>query len=254
VSPTVEEWHQQFLRQAGWTTGIRSRLYGQAELRRAGAVLDVGCGTGVITEELSQRTRGTVTGLDLDPAMIGFAAGRIPDVEWIVGDAHCLPFPSESFDLVLCSFLLLWTTKPGLAVQEMARVVREGGVVLAVTEPDYGGRIDYPEDIALGPLMEDSLRAEGANPRVGRSLKALLSAAGLEAQSGIIGSMWDDRQMAEEFEAEWAFIFETLSNVAEEVQLRAYRDAAWRALQEGARVVFMPHFWGLGRKLTTSPV
>jgi ubiquinone/menaquinone biosynthesis C-methylase UbiE len=254
VSPTVEEWHHQFLRQAEWTRGIRSHLYRQAELRRAGAVLDVGCGTGVITEELSRRTRGRVTGLDLDPAMIGFAASWIPDVEWVVGDAHCLPFQSESFDLVLCSFLLLWTTKPDLAVQEMARVVREGGVILAVTEPDYGGRIDYPEDIALGPLMEESLRCEGANPRIGRSLKALLSATGLKAQSGIIGSMWDDRQMAEEFEAEWAFIFETLSNVAEDVQLRAYRDTAWRALQEGARVVFMPHFWGLGRKPATGPV
>ena len=253
MSPTVEEWHQQFLRQAGWTLEIRSHLYRQAELRRAGAVLDVGCGTGVLTEEVSKRTRGSVTGLDLDPAMIGFAAGWIPEVEWVVGDAHSLPFESESFDLVLCSFLLLWTAKPRLAVEEMARVVRRGGVVLAVTEPDYGGRIDYPEDIALGPLMEESLRREGANPRVGRTLKALLSAAGLEAQSGIIGSMWDDGEMAEEFEAEWTFILETLSNVADSVQLRGYRDEAWRALQEGSRVVFMPHFWGLGRKPAASP-
>jgi len=248
VSLTVEQWHQQFLRQARWTQGIRSHLYRQAGLLGARTVLDVGCGTGAVTAELSQRTGGRVVGLDLDPAMIDCAAGWVPDVEWIVGDAHSLPHGDESFDLVLCSFLLLWVAKPEVAVREMSRVARKGGVVLATTEPDYGGRIDYPEEIRLGPLMEESLRRDGAVPRIGRRLKALFSSAGLEAQSGIISSMWDDRQLREEFDAEWGFIFQTLSNVTSETQLKIYRDRAWRALQRGERLVFMPHFWALGRK------
>jgi ubiquinone/menaquinone biosynthesis C-methylase UbiE len=194
-----------------------------------------------------------MVGLDLDPAMIQFAAGLVPDVEWIVGDAHNLPLADGSFDLVLCSFLLLWVAKPEVVVREMSRVVREGGVVLATTEPDYGGRIDYPEEIKLGPLMEESLRRDGAIPRIGRRLKALFSLAGLEAQSGIIGSMWDDQQLREEFDAEWGLILETLNNVASETQLGTYREKAWTALQRGERLVFMPHFWALGRKPAADP-
>ena len=245
---TVEQWHRQFLRQARWTRGIRSHLYRLAGLRTARAVLDVGCGTGAITEELARRTAGRVTGLDLDPAMIDFASSGANDVQWLLGDAHTLPLETQSFDLVLCNFLLLWTTDPELVVSEMTRVVREGGVVLATTEPDYGGRIDYPEGIALGPLMEESLRREGAHPRIGRRLKALFSSAGLQAQSGVIASMWDDRQLAQEFDAEWDFIFETLSNVAEGAELEGYREKEREALEEGSRVVFMPNFWALGRK------
>lgn len=248
MSLTVEEWNRQFIRQARWTRGIRSRLYRQAGLRRATAVLDVGCGTGVVTQEVARRTDGRVTGLDLDPAMINFAADRVKEVQWTVGDAHCLPFPPETFDLVICSFLLLWTEYPALAVEQMTRVVREGGMVLATTEPDYGGRIDFPEDIALGPLMEESLRREGAHPRVGRRLKALFSMAGLDVRTGVIPSIWDDRQLREQFEAEWDFIFETLTNVADEAQLREYRERAWMALEEGERLIFMPNFWALGRK------
>ncbi len=248
VSLSVEQWHQQFLRQADWTRGIRSHLYRQAGLWRAEAVLDVGCGTGAVTQEVAERTRGRVAGLDLDPAMIGFAAQSAGEIDWVIGDAHWLPFGTDSYDVVLCSFLLMWTRKPEIAVKEMARVVRKGGVVLATTEPDYGGRIDYPEEIGLGPLMEESVRRDGGHPRMGRRLKAMFSAAGLEVQTGVIASMWDDRQLAQEFEAEWDFIFRTLGNVAGDAQLRTYRDKARKALREGTRLVFVPNFWALGRK------
>ena len=245
---TVEEWHEQFLRQARWTREMRYHLYRLAGLHSARAVLDVGCGTGAITEELAQRTSGQVIGLDLDPAMIAFASQGASGVRWLVGDAHSLPLVDSGIDLVLCNFLLLWTADPGVVVKEMARVVRGGGVVLATTEPDYGGRIDYPDDIVLGPLMEESLHLEGAHPRIGRRLKGLFSAAGLEAESGVIASMWDDQQLAQEFEAEWDFILETLSNVASEKLLAGYREKAREALRQGSRVVFMPNFWALGRK------
>ncbi len=210
--------------------------------------MDVGCGTGVITEEIARRTKGRVVGLDIDPAMLGYAANWVEGVEWVAGDVHCLPFAAGSFDAVVCNFLLLWTEHPGQAVQEMARVVKEAGVVLATTEPDYGGRIDFPEDIALAPLMEESLKREGAHPRIGRRLKSLFSGAALDVQVGVIPSMWDDRQLGEEFDAEWNFIFETLANVADGALLRKYKGEAWRALQAGKRVIFMPMFWAVGRK------
>jgi ubiquinone/menaquinone biosynthesis C-methylase UbiE len=252
VALTVEDWHRQFLRQARWTEEMRSHLYRLAGLERARATLDVGCGTGAITQDLARRTAGTVVGLDLDSAMIDFASAQSSEVQWLVGDGHHLPLDTGGFDVVLCNYLLLWVSDPEQVVKEMARVAREGGVVLATTEPDYGGRIDYPEEIALGPLMEESLRREGAHPRIGRRLKALFSAAGLAAQSGVIASMWDDRQLAQEFDAEWEFIFDTLSNVAEQAELSAYQKKDREALRQGARVVFMPNFWAMGTKVAGS--
>jgi hypothetical protein len=142
----------------------------------------------------------------------------------------------------------MWTEKPEVAVREMARVVREGGVVLATTEPDYGGRIDYPEEVALRSLMEESVRRDGGHPRIGRRLRGMFASAGLEVQDGVIPSMWNSRQLEEEFEAEWDFILRTLNNVADETELRMYRDRSRVALQEGARLVFVPNFWALGRK------
>ena len=69
----TSDWHAQFQRQAQWTQATRNQLYRRANLLRAERTLDVGCGTGVLTEELARRTRGEVTGLDIDPAMIAFA-------------------------------------------------------------------------------------------------------------------------------------------------------------------------------------
>lgn len=248
MSLTVEEWHRQFQRQARWTRWLRSRLYRQAGLWRAELVLDVGCGTGAITEEVARSTGGRVTGVDIDAAMIAYAADRLHGVQWTVADAHSLPFPTGTFDLVVCNFVLMWVERPAQVAGEMARVTKAGGVVLATTEPDYGGRIDFPEDIALGPLMEQSLRQDGAHSRIGRRLKGLFSATGLEVQTGVIASMWDDRQLREEFDEEWDFIFRTLSNVADEAQLRRYQERARTALQAGERLIFMPNFWALGRK------
>jgi SAM-dependent methyltransferase len=250
---TVEEWHRQFLRQARWTSGMRSRLYRHAGLWRSKWVLDVGCGTGVLTEELAARTQGQVVGLDINPAMVKYASDVVEGAEWVVGDAHHLPFPDGSFDVVVCHFLLLWTEEPALAVTQMARVVRAGGWVLAAAEPDYGGRVDYPEDIALAPLMEESLLQDGGHPRIGRRLKGLFAAAGLDVQVGVMPSMWDDRQLRDEFQAEWDFIRRTLDNVADEAQLVEYEEKARRALDRGERLVFMPTFWALGNKPESHP-
>jgi len=72
---TPEEWDVQYGRQAGWTRPTRTYLYRQANLARARRVLDVGSGTGAVTEELATRTDGQVIGIDVDPEMVAFARG-----------------------------------------------------------------------------------------------------------------------------------------------------------------------------------
>ena len=87
----------------------------------------------------------------------------------------------------------------------MRRVTRPGGWVLAMAEPDYGGRIDYPEDlIYLGELQETALRRQGAETRLGRRLSALFHAAGLqEVETGVLGGQWRDAPSLEDLAREW---------------------------------------------------
>jgi len=132
---SYQEWDEQFARQAGWTRGTRAHLYRRANLLRAGRVLDVGSGTGVLTEELAERTQGQVVGVDLDPGMVDFARERHGKAEYRTGDAHDLAFRDGWFDLVVCHFLLLWCADAARVAQEMIRVTRPGGTVVVCASP-----------------------------------------------------------------------------------------------------------------------
>lgn len=246
---TVEEWHAQFIRQARWTRAVRTQLYRQVNLLRAERVLDVGCGTGVITEEMAAHCKGQVIGVDVDPAVIAFAQARGGRAEYRVGDAHQLDFPDDHFDVVACHFLLMWVSNPTLVVREMARVTKLGGAVLACAEPDYGGRIDYPEELPLARWQAEALRREGADPFIGRKLPDLFSRAGLSANVGVIPSLWDDETLRAEFEAEWALMERTLAGMVSEDELRHYKQVDWQAIEDGQRLIFMPIFYAVGGKV-----
>ncbi|RLC62263.1 MAG: hypothetical protein DRI48_09770, partial [Chloroflexi bacterium] len=197
----VEQWHAWFSVQAGWTRPTRTWLYRRVGLDRARDVLEVGCGTGVVTEELARFSSNSacVVGLDLDASGLAFACSRscsrspmTERVIYVQGDAANLPFPDQSFDVVVCHYLLLWLSDPARGVREMARVVRPSGCVLACAEPDYGGRIDHPpEMVPLGRLQIEALRRKGADPEIGRRLGGLFVAAGLRVKVGVMAGQWE---------------------------------------------------------------
>ncbi|MDY7041796.1 MAG: methyltransferase domain-containing protein [Chloroflexota bacterium] len=244
---TIEEWETQFTRQAAWTRAVRSQLYRRANLLRAERVLDVGCGTGVVTEELSARTRGQVIAVDIDPAMIAATHSRSGQAEYRVGDARQLDFPDHHFNVVACHFLLMWVDDAARAVREMARVTRPGGAVLICGEADYGGRVDWP-DLPVGQWQAEALQRQGAYPFVGRKLRELLRQAGLDADVGVISSLWDTVALRENFAAEWALLERDVAGQVDETAFGRARDTAWKAIEEGTRLVFMPVFFGLGRR------
>jgi SAM-dependent methyltransferase len=244
---TAEEWDAQFARQADWTRATRAHLYRRANLLRAERVLDVGSGTGVVTEEVATRTHGQVIGVDLDPEMGAFAQGRDGQAEYHIGDAHDLPFRDDCFEVTACHFLLLWCRNPALAAREMVRVTRPGGAVLVCAEPDYGGRLDHP-DLPIGRWQAKALRSEGADPFMGRKLRELFALPGVQsADVGVIPGLWNQATLAAEFSAEWALWERSLTGLVSTKELARLKEADRAAIESGTRLAFMPTFYALVR-------
>jgi SAM-dependent methyltransferase len=240
---TLEEWDRQFSRQADWTRATRTHLYRRANLLRAGRVLDVGSGTGAVTEELAARTGGQVVGVDLDPAMVAFAQQRRARAEYRSADAHDLPFRAACSDVTVCHFLLLWCRDPARVAREMVRVTRPGGAVLVCAEPDYGGRIDHP-DLPLGEWQAEALRREGADPCLGRKLRGLFALPSVRSvEVGLIPGLWDAATLRAEFDAEWALWERSLVGLVPAGELARVKAADLAAIEAGERLAFVPVFY-----------
>ena len=148
-------------------------------------VLDVACGTGVLTRASASRagSGGAVSGLDLDPAMLAVAARLSPALRWHRGSADALPFADKSFDAVVSQFGLMFVPDPVAALREMFRVLVPGGrLAVAVwaslaDTPAYAVEVDLVERLA-GTAAADVLRAPFALGETKR-LAELCHAAGL---------------------------------------------------------------------------
>jgi ubiquinone/menaquinone biosynthesis C-methylase UbiE len=161
------------------------------DLPPAAAVLDAGCGTGVVARALAARDgfAGTVTGVDLSPEFVA-VAGRLAREEgvaerlaFLTGDAHDLDFPTASFDAVVAHTLVSHVRDPLAVLGEVARVVRPGGSV-AVFDGDYASLTFSSSDQQLGARMEEALRSTIMSaPRVMRDLPRLLPRVGLRLET-----------------------------------------------------------------------
>ena len=90
------------------------------------AILDIGCGIGqtFVAAGLGQDRR--LVGLDIDTECLRWARSRFPHIEFIHGNAERLPFPDQSFDLVVSRVTLPYTDIPR-SLREIERVLKSGG-------------------------------------------------------------------------------------------------------------------------------
>jgi SAM-dependent methyltransferase len=102
-------------------------------------VVDVGCGSGVLTEELARRVGADhVAGADPSP-LLDACAERVPGADLKRAAAENLPWPDDSFDAALAQLVVHFMSDPEAGIAEMARVTRPGGVVAACTWDFSGG-------------------------------------------------------------------------------------------------------------------
>ena len=116
-------------------------LVHEAALRPGSRVLDVGCGTGVVARLAAQEVGddGTVVGVDVNAGMLAEArrmatAEDLP-IEWHESSAESMPFPDESFDIVVCQMSVQFMTDRAKALGEMRRVAASGGRILVTLPP-----------------------------------------------------------------------------------------------------------------------
>lgn len=108
-----------------------------------GQWLDVGCGTGVLSQVILQfADPAGVIGIDRSEGFVNFATEHVQDsrVQFEVGNAETLTADSGLFDATVSGLVLNFLSQPDRAVAEMTRVTRSGGVVAAYVW-DYAGRM-----------------------------------------------------------------------------------------------------------------
>lgn len=109
-------------------------LAARATALHPGAVLEVACGTGVVTRALADGLprRCAVVATDLNPAMVrhGEDIGTSAPVTWRDADVMSLPFDDRSFDLVVCQFGVMFFPDRVAAYREIRRLLRPGGAFL----------------------------------------------------------------------------------------------------------------------------
>jgi ubiquinone/menaquinone biosynthesis C-methylase UbiE len=105
------------------------RVLDAARVKSGDRVLDVACGTGVLTRAASKRvdTKGSVIGLDINDGMLAVAEKEAPQIKWKQGRAESLPFEDASFDAVVSQFGLMFFEDRSAAIREMSRVLSPGG-------------------------------------------------------------------------------------------------------------------------------
>ncbi len=149
-------------------------------------VLSVGCGPGVILQAVcSKDTSIHGTGIDVSAARVQQAIEKHssnPRLNFVRGDAHDVPFPSECFDLVYSRMLFEYLADKERAAAELVRVCQPGGHVLI---QDLDGQLlwNYPEDPKLQRSIEAAITGlanTGFDPFVGRKLFTLAHKAGLD--------------------------------------------------------------------------
>lgn len=249
MSLEPNEWHHRYLQQARWTKELRRYLFERAGIGSAKSILEVGVGSGAVLSEFEGEQDLDAFGMDIDTRILQLAARHIPHTRLIQGDAHFLPLASNSVDVSYCHYFLLWVSDPSQIVGELKRVTKSGGAVMALAEPDYGGRIDYPMHFSqLGRWQTEALKQQGADPYIGRRLAELFTNQGLvNIETGVMGGEWKSPPSTNDWNVEWGVLESDLSGLVPKITIKDYKDKDFNAWKRGERILYVPTFYSWGR-------
>lgn len=136
VAPSYDTWAQvlTFFQYLRWREFLVSRM----ALRPGNLVLDVCTGTAGVALEIAHQHDGRIVGLDVSHSMLQAGLSAIEKrnldgrIQLTQGRAEHLPFPDETFDTVVFTYLLRYVQDPDATIRELSRVLKPGGELLSL--------------------------------------------------------------------------------------------------------------------------
>lgn len=153
---SIPEYYDKCLGPA-WFQAFAADLAKRLPVKPAGHVLELACGTGIVTRRLRERLDPSLRLLasDLSTAMLGYARSKLSTcegIEWRQADATSLPFADGEFGAVVCAFGIMFVPDKRAAIREARRVLEKGGILLF----NVWDRIEHNRHVALTVgVMED---------------------------------------------------------------------------------------------------
>jgi ubiquinone/menaquinone biosynthesis C-methylase UbiE len=207
---TLREVQREYARLAGeydrrWSRyilGTTHEIVRRLSLRAGDRLLDLGCGTGVLLEQVRTRWRGArAVGVDLSAEMLAEAQRRLGTETLLVqGDVSHLPFPARSFDVIVSNSSLHYWPDPELALAEAARVLRVDGR-LVLTDISSAAQQARTDSIAVPCFLRQAPRRGGAAEPV--TVILAVDGASRNAAGGGVAGLLDMRCAPEQI---WTII------------------------------------------------
>jgi SAM-dependent methyltransferase len=166
----------------------RAAYLGLLDVAEGDRVLDVGCGSGVVTREIARRVgpSGCAVGVDPSPALLAIARdlaeveGLGNRVELHEGSALALPFADGAFDVAIAVTALSHTPGAEGAIPEMARVVRAGGRMGVFDLDTDMTSVTHPDRALTRRIIAAASDANAVDGWLSRRLPLLFVRAGLQ--------------------------------------------------------------------------
>ncbi len=179
VPALFEPWTKHLIQGAGVGQGSR--------------VLDVACGSGILTRHAYRQVgeTGHATGLDPAPGMIAAASEIEPGIEWVLGSAEELPFADEHFDCVVSQFGMMFFHDKDAAARQMFRVLATDGRLAVAVWNSIANNPVYGDIIAV--LDEHVSTAAGDALRLPYSLGDAADVADVFGAAGFTDVKFDTR-------------------------------------------------------------
>lgn len=116
----------------------RREMIGHVVASDPARVLDIATGPAGVALQLAERTRATITGIDISADMLACGRRNVTDagqddrIALVLGQGERLPFDDATFDAVTFTYLLRYVADPAATIAELARVVRPGGCMASL--------------------------------------------------------------------------------------------------------------------------
>ncbi len=165
-----------YRRQACETASLRRFIYGLLNPRSAGSVLEPGCGTGLVLEEVSTLTDAVLTGMDRDAEALSMACSRTARLHAVECDIETAALPLSG--IVLLSHVLLELRNPGEFLRRIRDCLEGGGRLAVLGEYDWDSA-ECRGDHGVLSKMKRSMADDGLDLALAGKLPGLLERSGL---------------------------------------------------------------------------